>query len=171
MVLKTWPLKVGIATLIITIFPWSYWVYGLGKIIVCAIAAYYAYLNHTSGKKQAKIFWYFLVIAIIFNPLLPIHLFFNVLWIIVDIGVVAFLWSYLKELNHNAKNNPPIQTKEPMTFKSMTIYKSPLAAQVQSHMEFLGYKTEQLEDEKADAFLASSDSRSNINVRVMEDFY
>jgi hypothetical protein len=170
MELKTWPLKLGIVTLIVTIFPWSYWVYGLGKIVVCAIASYYAYRNHSSGKKQTKTFWYFLAVAIIFNPLLPLHLFFSVLWIIVDIAVAAFFWSYLKELNHNTKNISSIQSKEVIkTSKSMKDYKSPITAQVQSHMEFLGYKTEQMEDDKADTFLASSESRSNINVRVMED--
>lgn len=166
---KIWPLKLGIATLIITIFPWSYWVYGLGKIVVCAVASYYAYGNHSVEKKQTRAFWYFFVVAIIFNPVLPIHLFFSILWIIVDIGTAAFFWSYLKETDHNAKNISSIQPKESKASKFMTAYKSAITTQVQNHMEFLGYETKQLEDEKADTFLATSESRSNINVRVMED--
>lgn len=100
MKIKTWPLKLGIVTLLVSIIPWSYWVYGLGKIVVCGIAVYYCYKNYVRGKTQPKIFWYFLAVGITFNPLLPLHLYFSILWIIVDVAVAALFWSYYKSLKH-----------------------------------------------------------------------
>lgn len=175
---KTWPLKLGIVTLLVTIFPWSYWVYGLGKILVCAIASYYAYCNHSSGKKQTKTFWYFLAVAIIFNPLLPLHLFFSVLWIIVDIGVAAFFWSYLKQLKHEMK--PPIKETKSLEKTSMSetstvdspksgTHKYSITAQIQSHLEFLGYKAEFIEEAKADGLICRSENRSTLIIRIVND--
>lgn len=162
---KMWPLKLGIATLVITIFPWSYWVYGLGKIIVCSIALYYCYKNYVQGKKQVKIFWYFLIVGAIFNPILPLHLFFNILWIIVDVAVIAFFWSYYKLLKHTNKKTLTIH---PAMNKSMT-YKSSFTEQIQHHLEFLGYTSESFEDAKADVLLFRSENHSNLVVRVVDD--
>ena len=167
MTIKPWPLKLGIATLVISIFPWSYWVYGIGKILICAIALYYAYCNYKKSEKQNKIFWYFLIVAIIFNPLLPIHLFFSIFWIIVDIGVIIFFWSYLKDINYHLINHLTIESNPT---KSMLTNKFPITEQVRNHMEFLGYKIELFEDEKADVLVATSDNHSNIMVRVIDDF-
>ena len=95
-VIERWPAKLAIMVLVITILPWSYPIYMLGKIPVCLAAAYYCYKNYRTGKEQTKPFWYFLVVAILFNPVFPVHLYFSPLWVIADIVVAVYFYRYLK---------------------------------------------------------------------------
>ncbi len=92
---ERWPAKIAIAALVLTILPLAYPLYYLGKIPVCLAAAYYCSKNHQKNGQQINEFWYFLVIAILFNPILPVHLFFRLLWVIVDIVVVVYFYRYL----------------------------------------------------------------------------
>lgn len=94
--IKLWPAKLAIVVLIITIFPLSYPLYYLGKIPVCLAAAYYCYNDYKKGQRQSKRFWIFLGIAIIYNPLIPLHLFFSILWILVDIVTAIYFYRFIK---------------------------------------------------------------------------
>lgn len=99
-VIKTWPAKIAIAILAITIFPWEYGVYMVGKFFIFIIAIYYCYNVYNRDKeKQDKYFWYFLGAAILYNPIIPIHLFYRMLWIIVDVAFIIFLINYIKHLD------------------------------------------------------------------------
>lgn len=95
--MKRWPAKLAIAVLLITIFPWSYPVYMLGKIPVCIAGAYYCVKSYEKDKPQVSTFWYFLLIAILFNPLVPVHLYFSIFWIIADIFVAIYFYRYLRQ--------------------------------------------------------------------------
>ena len=95
--LKTWPIKLAILTLILSILPLEYGFYYFGKLIVCCVAVYYCSQNYKKNlEKQNKFFWYFLGIAILYNPIIPIHLLFRPAWIVVDIILIIFLFKYLK---------------------------------------------------------------------------
>jgi len=95
--MKRWPIKLAILILFLTIFPWSYGFYYFGKLVICAISIYYCYKNYEKGSKnQSKYFWYFLGIAILYNPIIPVYLFFRTIWIIIDILLIIFLFKYLK---------------------------------------------------------------------------
>jgi len=103
--IKLWPAKLAIALLIITIFPLSYPIYYLGKIPVCLAAAYYCYNNYNKGQSQNKRFWIFLGIAIIYNPLIPLHLFFSILWIVVDIATAIYFYRFIKMVSSEHLQN------------------------------------------------------------------
>ena len=95
---ERWPAKIAIAALIITIFPWSYPIYVLGKIPVCLAAAYYCIKNYKKDTEKPKPFWYFLIIAILFNPVVHVHLYFSLIWVIVDIVVAIYFYKYLQRI-------------------------------------------------------------------------
>jgi len=99
---ERWPSKIAIVALLITIFPWSYPVYVIGKIPVCLAAAYYCTKNYKKNQEQPKPFWYFLIIAVLFNPVLPVHLYVSLIWIIVDILCAFYFYSYLKSIRSKA---------------------------------------------------------------------
>lgn len=95
--IKNWPLKLAILILFLTIFPLDYGFYYFGKFVVCAVAIYYCHENYKKeAKEQSKIFWYFLGISILYNPIIPIHLFFRTAWIFIDIVLIIFFLKYLK---------------------------------------------------------------------------
>jgi hypothetical protein len=97
--IKLWPLIVTIIILVITIFPWDYAFYMVSKVGVCAAFIYYCFVNYKKGEeKQSRYFWYFLVLAILFNPVIPIHLFYRFVWILVDLVVIVFLFNYYSTL-------------------------------------------------------------------------
>lgn len=91
--IETWPIKVGIITLLITIFPWQYGIYMVGKVIIFIISIYYCYCNYKKESKN-KYFWFFLFAAIIYNPILPVYLFYRTIWIIVDIILIIIFIRY-----------------------------------------------------------------------------
>lgn len=95
---ERWPAKLAIIILLITIFPLSYPVYFLSKIPICFIAAYYCKKNYKKDSEQPKSFWHFLIIAVLFNPFFPLHLFFSALWIIADLIVAYYFYKYQKDL-------------------------------------------------------------------------
>lgn len=96
--LKAWPAQIAIAALLLTIMPLSYPIYYLGKIPVCLAAIYYCVKNYNAHDQQVSEFWYFLAIAVLFNPVLPVHLFFSALWIIADIISAIYFYRYQKHL-------------------------------------------------------------------------
>lgn len=77
---------------LLAIFPWPYGYYTFLRIAVCLGAVIAAYINFNDGKKDT-VFWVCCAIAILFNPLIPVHLtrgiwsVFNVL----SAGVFLFL--------------------------------------------------------------------------------
>lgn len=103
--IKIWPAKLAIVSLIITLFPLSYPLYYFGKIPVCLAAAYYCFLNYKKGQSQNKRFWYFLGIAILYNPLLPVHLFFSIIWIVADIIVAIYFYRFIKLMSSQSQRS------------------------------------------------------------------
>jgi len=66
------PAVIAALTLFAALGDWSYSYYQLLRFIVCAAGAYVAYTAYYSRYPWAV--WLFGVIAILFNPLVPIHL-------------------------------------------------------------------------------------------------
>jgi hypothetical protein len=85
-----WPAIVGIGSLAITIFPVAYGVYSLNRIIITTIAVYYIYWIDQNIKKQDFWFWTLVFIAILFNPIIPIHLGIKAVWNLIDVAVIVF---------------------------------------------------------------------------------
>lgn len=74
----------GISTLLLTIavFPIKdYAYYILLRWIICFSATYLAYLFNRAGKASWP--WLFALIALVFNPIIPLHLSKRI-WIILD---------------------------------------------------------------------------------------
>jgi len=88
------PAKFAFALLLFLILPLPYPFYTLIKIPVCIVAVYYCVKLYQKNHSQPQPFWALLGIAILFNPLLPIHLFFRTLWIVVDIASAIYMYMF-----------------------------------------------------------------------------
>jgi len=58
--------------LLLALAPWPYGYYQLLRLVVCGVAVYVAFMAYACQKMWAV--WLFGFIAVLFNPLLPIHL-------------------------------------------------------------------------------------------------
>jgi hypothetical protein len=96
--MEKWPAQLAMGLLILLILPLPYSFYMLVKIPIFVAAVYYCIKLYQKDKKQFNDFWYMLIIAIIFNPLLPIHLFYRLLWMVVDIVAVVYFFKFYKRL-------------------------------------------------------------------------
>lgn len=67
--------------------PYGY--YTLLRFVVCGTTAYGAYLASTEQKKPAWV-WTFGIIAVLFNPFIPIHLTRDI-WAVIDVAVALLL--------------------------------------------------------------------------------
>jgi hypothetical protein len=88
--LKQWPIIVGIISLIITLFPVAYGIYTLNRIIITAVAIYYAYWINENKKEKGFYFWALVFIAILFNPIIPIYLGVKFIWGFIDLVIIGF---------------------------------------------------------------------------------
>ena len=66
------PAVVASVMLLIAVAPLPYGYYQFLRWIICGISIYIAYKSYDWGKKWAV--WIFAPVAILFNPLIPIHL-------------------------------------------------------------------------------------------------
>jgi len=76
------PAIIAAIMLFLALAPWPYGYYQLLRFVVCGAAVYVAYLAYNWQKIWAV--WLFGFIAVLFNPLIPIHL-SRELWQPVDV--------------------------------------------------------------------------------------
>jgi len=63
--------------------------YTLLRFVVCGVTAYGAYLALELKRKEWM--WSFGIVAVLFNPIVPIHLRKDT-WAFIDVGVAIFLF-------------------------------------------------------------------------------
>lgn len=93
------PLIISIAMLSGAVFiQWPYGYYQILRFVVCGSAAYIAYLAYETKKNWAV--WMFGAIALLFNPLVPIHL-SREIWQPIDIIVAGIFFGGIVFLKKN----------------------------------------------------------------------
>lgn len=85
-----WPGIIAIVFLLLTFFDWEYSFYTILRIVITIIAIYYAYFLYEYLKRKDLWFWLLVVIAILFNPIIPIHLYDKTVWGVIDVVVAIF---------------------------------------------------------------------------------
>lgn len=91
-----WLLAPAILTLVLSQFDWPYGYYQLLRIVVTVTAGFVAYVLY---DEQDRTWFAFLAIAILFNPLLPVHL-ERELWTAIDyVTAGIFVWLGYKIAN------------------------------------------------------------------------
>lgn len=66
------PAIIAAIMLLLALAPWPYGYYQLLRFVVCGVSVYVAFMAYTWKKIWAT--WLFGFIALLFNPLIPIHL-------------------------------------------------------------------------------------------------
>ena len=78
----------------IGLLPMPYGYYFLSRLVVCVCAVYYAI--QFIGKNDNTLAWIFGFFAILYNPIIPIHLGAKGLWIVVNI-ITAYVFVASKD--------------------------------------------------------------------------
>ena len=63
--------------------PMPYGYYTLSRLVVCGCSIYFAF--HLYEKKDMTFVWIFGFFAILYNPIFPIYLYQNEIWIVVNL--------------------------------------------------------------------------------------
>jgi hypothetical protein len=97
------------AMLLLGLADWPYGYYQLLRILVCAVAVWGAFLAHRTRKSG----WMWLLgsIAVVFNPVFPIHLERQV-WTLIDVAVAVVLVSSLRLLSP-VRDTPAVESSFP----------------------------------------------------------
>ncbi|MCX5633326.1 MAG: hypothetical protein NTW93_06615 [Phycisphaerae bacterium] len=95
------PSLLVVAMLLLALADLPYGYYQLLRFVVCGVAVYIAYMAYTWQKMWAV--WLFAFIAILFNPLVPIH-FSRELWQVLDF-ICAILFIVSLFVVHLPTNN------------------------------------------------------------------
>src|SRR5690348_5186534 len=84
-------LIIAATSLLIAVIPiWPYGFYTLLRILTCSVTAYSACLIHKNHSELRKHEAFLILIAIIFNPIIPVYL-IRVVWIPIDAAVGVYL--------------------------------------------------------------------------------
>ena len=70
-------------------FPMPYGYYNLSRIIVCICSIYFAF--QLFKKEDMTFVWIFGFLTILYNPIIPIHLYEKEIWMIVNI-ITSFIF-------------------------------------------------------------------------------
>lgn len=97
------PYLLVIALSLIALAPMPYGYYKLLKILVMGCATLTAYLKH-QGHDKGFMFWLCVFIAILFNPIIPIHLNREVWMILNVVTAISFCFLWFKVLNEDESN-------------------------------------------------------------------
>lgn len=89
------PAMITSVMLLLTFLDWPYGYYTLLRIVVTGIAIYYAYYLYEIVKERNFWFWSLVIIAIFFNPIIPIHLYDKTIWGVIDVIVAIFFISLI----------------------------------------------------------------------------
>lgn len=89
------PAIVASILLLLTFLDWQYGYYNFLRIVVTAVAIYYAYYLYQKFQELNLWFWGLAIIIILFNPIFPIYLGDKSVWIIIDIITAIFFTSLI----------------------------------------------------------------------------
>jgi hypothetical protein len=88
-------LIIAAAMLIVATLPLPIEFYTLLRIVVCGAAAYSAYCFFDNKNSQAGLI--LVLIAIVWNPLIPIYLYDKFIWILLDISAAIYMFFLSKK--------------------------------------------------------------------------
>jgi len=91
-------LIVASVALFIAIIPvWPYGYYTFLRLLVCGVAAYLAYATHKNMDILSSHKVSLIIIAVLFNPLIPVYL-VREIWIPIDIGIGIYFIVLINKL-------------------------------------------------------------------------
>ncbi len=96
------PAIIASMMLFLTLAPWPYGYYQLLRFVICGVAGYIAFMAYNWKKIWAV--WLFIFVAVLFNPLIPIHLSHKV-WQPIDIvcGILFIIVVFVLEKSAEEK--------------------------------------------------------------------
>jgi hypothetical protein len=89
------PAIIASILLLLSFFDWPYGYYTFLRVAVTVVAVYYIYYLYATTKWQNFWFWALVIIAILFNPIVPIYLGDKTIWGIIDVIVAVFFASLI----------------------------------------------------------------------------
>lgn len=92
------PLIISILVFAGAFMPMPYGYYLVTRVVICVIGIYGAV---TFMDKHHGIFWLMVGVGVLYNPIIPVHLYEKGIWILVNIVTVGiFLWAKIELDKH-----------------------------------------------------------------------
>lgn len=84
-----------IAVMAVGVLPMPYGYYSLSRLVVCACAVYFAIAS--KSQNQDVFIWVFGALAVLYNPIIPVHLYEKEIWMVVNL-VTAAVFFFKRDL-------------------------------------------------------------------------
>ena len=84
-----------IVVMAIGVLPMPYGYYSLSRLVVCACAVYFAIAS--KSQNQDVFIWVFGALAVLYNPIIPVHLYEKEIWMVVNL-VTAAVFFFKRDL-------------------------------------------------------------------------
>jgi hypothetical protein len=85
-----------ILIMIIGIFPMPIGYYTLLRLVVFVSALYFCFKIYENNKKVSgnSELWFFGLVALLYNPILPVYLYIKLIWTIINIFTIYLFYKY-----------------------------------------------------------------------------
>ena len=82
--------------MIIGIFPMPIGYYTLLRLVVFVSALYFCFKIYENNKKVSgnSELWFFGLVALLYNPILPVYLYIKLIWTIINIFTIYLFYKY-----------------------------------------------------------------------------
>ena len=87
-------------SVVLGILPLPYGFYMLLRTIIC-LTAVIGFIK-SREKQEVNWVWIYGVLAVLYNPILPVHLLLKPLWIVINLVTIVLLWKGLSKLEDGA---------------------------------------------------------------------
>lgn len=98
--LLIWPAVIAVTAMLLALLSWPYGMYTLLKGVTAVVAAYYAYDVHTRFQSFGIWFWIMVAVALFLNPIIPVYLYSQSLWQMVDVIVAVVFITLISSQKH-----------------------------------------------------------------------
>jgi len=95
--------------LLVAVAPLPYGYYTFTRLVVCLSAIFFAYSGFVSGDKSLWP-WIAVAVALIFNPLIPVHLSKDV-WMYLDVAAAAFFGALAYKASRRIDPSPSMPSQ------------------------------------------------------------
>ena len=97
---------VPIIIMVIGIFPMPIGYYTLLRIVVfvCSIFFCFKIYEHNNDIGRNHELWFFVIIALIYNPIFPVYLYVKIIWTIINLITCFLFYKYKNLINERSEN-------------------------------------------------------------------
>lgn len=100
--IEKWPAVVAAVMLVLAVLSWPYGYFQLLRVAIFGVSVYYLYTANKGGWELPNA-WIAVILAILFNPFIPVHLTRGI-WFFIDLGSAYYFYTVYQAITTSQRS-------------------------------------------------------------------